>query len=293
MRSYFLFAIMTLLVLASCSNGHNDAAFNKYLATADSTKFSSDITDPHSPSRKILHSADLSYRVPDVLKAITQAEQAVKGFGGIVAKSEMHNESGLEKDVPYKKDSLKHAKIYAPVGEMVVQVPVEKMDSFVNMLSANAQFVNHRMIAQQDVTYTYLSNALKNQNFDNGGKPAPYKAPAQDANAVLAERNKNVDNADAQVDRKIENLQLIEQANYATIAIKFEQPEQVDVQVVADPAYVTELPFGVRFVNALGNGVTIIREMFLVMVQLWPLWIILGTVLYWYRRRRLVKGLKG
>jgi len=281
--SLFFFAVMLLLALASCSN--NNKAFEQYLATADSTHFSSDITNPHSASRKILHSADLSYRVQDVLKTTTQTEQWVKGLGGIVTKSEMHNETVSVKDMPYKSDSLKHVQIYAPTASLVVKVPVEKMDSFITMLSTSTQFVIHRTIAQQDMTFAYLSNALKNQNAANPEKPVHYTPPYMDANAMLAERNKDKDAADEQVDRKIENLQMLEEADYATLTISYTQPEQIDVQVTADTAYAIQTPFGTQLMTALRSGIATFRGMLLLIVQLWPLWLIAFIVWSIYKRK--------
>jgi len=291
MRNYLLLFIAALIFLSSC--GDQEKTFNKYLSTADSTNFKTNITDPHSPSRKILHTADISYRVQNVLAATTQAERWVKELHGIVTKSEMSNQSVSVTDIPYKEDSLKQTQVYAPIAELVVKVPVENMDSFVNLLSANAQFVAHRTIAQQDVTYVYLANALKNQQKKDHTEPKQYKLPATTPNEILAEKGKTeTAQAELAVDRKIENLQMLEDNDYATLTINFAQPEQVETLVKANIVYAVRTPISTQFLLALTTGVTILRNILLVIVQLWPLELIaaLGIVVYKrYGKRQLEK----
>jgi len=274
MRSLLFFAAV-LLAFASCSN--NNRSMKQLLATADSTTVS---------APKIVHSADLSYRVQDVLKATTQTEQWVKGLGGVVTKSEMHNETVSVKDMPYKRDSLKHTQIYAPTASMVVEVPTEKMDSFMNLLGANAAFVNHRTITQQDMTLAYLANALKNENVSKQAQSEHYPTSKMDSKTALAAREQDKDAANEQVDRRLANLQILQQADYATLTIDYTQAEQINVQVIADTNYAIQTPFGTQLLMALSNGISMLRAIIVLIVQLWPLWLLVLAGLYVYKRRR-------
>lgn len=280
-----LFSAVALLLLASCA--HDQKSFERYLATADSTQLSSDITDLHSPSRKILHSADITCRVPDVMNAVTQTEYTVKSLGGIVVTSKMYNNDISFSDVPYTVDSLKRTQVYTPVASMVLKVPVSYMDSVINLLSANASVVNNRSVTQQDMTLTYLSNALRNQRAESNIKPVKYTPPANTASEILAEEVKAKNVQDEQiVNRKIDNLRILEETEYVTLFVNFSQPEQVDIYIVANTQHLMRPPLGTRMILALGTGADAFCRIILFTVQLWPLWFIAVPLWLMYRHKR-------
>ena len=274
-RHFLVIAIV--LAIASCNSKDT---MESYLATADSTQLA-DLSGLNTGSRKILRTADMQYRVANVINATMQAEKLVTAAHGMVVKSQIQNSITSVKNMPYTSDSLKRTQVYTPTAQLVLKVPAEYADTLMQQLGAMAQFTESRTISQQDLTYAYLSNALKNEKAEQQqpakGKEASVLASTPEAIAQKDARDEAV------VDRRVQNLQLLDEADYATITVAFVQPEMVDVQTVINPEYATRTPFGTELQVAGGKGLNLLRGLVLFAFQLWPLWLMAAAGIWLYR----------
>jgi hypothetical protein len=94
------------------------------------------------------------------------------------------------------------------------------------------------------------------------------------------------------IHRKIENLQIREDAAYSTVNVQLYQPETADVQILVNPDYITSTPFALASVNALRDGGGAILEAIVILITLWPLGI-LAALGYWLYKRYGKKALAG
>lgn len=281
MRTRYFYWTLPLLLLVGCEAQHSEADMSSYLSSADSVKLAGDITDINSPSRKYIQTADISCNVPDAAASVLKIEQLVKGMYGIVTESKLENRYESSKDVEYKADSLKRITTYEPVAHMTVRVKNEYLDSLMNSVSSMSVFTTHRTLQQTDATFQYLSNAIKNEQ--DKALPKPTKQTTEDI-VKLQEVNEK------QVDRRIDNLRLLDNAEYATLTIELVQPKQVNVQVVVDPVYYSRTAFSTELWTACLNGAKIIRGLTIVCVSLWPMWMlgIAIALMYKYSKKKRV-----
>lgn len=148
-----------------------------------------------------------------------------------------------------------------------------------------ASFIDYRILKEQDKTLDYLSNALKNKdtratNITPAKQGTPLDIVAyQDAKKNLV------------IDRKIVNLGILDDVNYATFSVQLFQPEVADVQIVVNPYKITRAGFGTEMVSALGTGVDVFRNVFIFLLQLWPFLLLVAMAWLWYKRRPV--GVKG
>jgi hypothetical protein len=247
-------------------------------AAADSTTLGSDITDINSPSRKMVRTADITCRVDDVYDVTSRLENTVRALHGIVAESRMENRTDETKTLNYKPDSLKQVRTYTTTAYLTLRVPQEYLDSVMKLIPSMATFIEHRTLKQDDNTLQYLSNALKNEAL----KPTIADTPLKTEQAIVYNDNKK----EQIVDRKINNLQLLDDANYATISVDLFQPQKVDALTIADPASATVLPFGKRLGLALIGGWNGCREVLLTLLQIWPLWLLVLLLGWGYKQAR-------
>jgi hypothetical protein len=101
------------------------------------------------------------------------------------------------------------------------------------------------------------------------------------------------DKQDVVTDRRIQNLQLLDDANYATIQVELYQPDITDVQIIANPSYAKRIPFVTEASLAIGNGWEFVKALIVVMIQIWPLAVgaLIGFAIYTaIRKRRSVAG---
>lgn len=269
------------------------AETKELLATADSTSFASDISDINSSSRKIIRTADFRCQVKDVLTASTSLENTVKSVGGIIEESRMNNEKSYTQSSYYTADSLKQVQTYTTTAYLTLRVPVAALDSIVKVIPGLTTFIEHRSLAQEDVTLQYLSNSLKNEPTGRTQKALDAAKKSED---IIAADNYLTRKHESTVDRQINNLQLLDQANYATLKVEFFQPERVNTQIVINPDYYAKPSFGTQFVVAINNGWQMIRQLFIALLYVWPLLILatISWILYRkYRKDRRLFRYKG
>ncbi|CAL1519315.1 DUF4349 domain-containing protein [Chitinophaga sp. MM2321] len=291
MRSSFLYLVIPVLTLAACGQSRyasNEEAANKsavmddYIASADSSDFPGNMSSLLSPSRKRVRSADVRCRVTNVFTATSRLEQIVTAVGGVVASSTLQNEYVHRHELPYTTDSLKKVQLYTPVANLTLRVPVQHLDSVVHTLTSMAGFIDHRLLTDEDMTLSYLSNSLKN-NKDNqrAGKIAPdKKTTALDIAKYEDQKNENV------IDRQMVNLGIQDKVAYSTFTVQLFQPEVADIQIVVNPVHLTRSGFGTEILTAAHDGGTLLRNILITLVQIWPFWI--AAAFGWFAYKKLL-----
>lgn len=277
--------LLPAALMASCANNAES-----YVKSADSVVVSNDLSDINSPSRKIIHTADIRCRVSDVYKSVDTLERMVNELGGMIAESHMENSTTSVRSVRFSADSLKQVTGYTTTAHLTLRIPNFFLDTVIRKVPALATFIDTRTMQRQDVTLKYLANAMKNQA---AGIAPP--AIADKKNGGVKE-NKAVSSPaalgnDTVINRRIENLQILDDVNYATLKVDLYQPEKLDVQIVADTDRAASIPFGSRLLLALGDGWQMMKGLVIVLLTAWPLWLLVGIALYVFiimRRRKLL-----
>jgi hypothetical protein len=280
MRFPLYYLAPVVLLAAACSGGpaSESTAMDSAIVAADSTAFSHDITAINSPSRKRVRTADLRCRVTNVFEAVSVLEHVVSTTGGMIAESTLQNEAVLTRDLPYCSDSLKRVQLYTPTANLTLRVPVTNLDSVVRTLTSMATFIDYRILKEEDKTLAYLANALKN----NAPTPAALKPASKGTTLDVATYQ---DHKQAvSTDRRIENLAILDDVHYATFSVQIFQPQQVDIQVIANPETITRAGFGTRTVAALSTGAENFRGLLLFLIECWPLLLLTASGLFIYRK---------
>ena len=289
-----LWWLLPLACLAACDNAGNH---EKYLSKTDSS-----VTRPledtlgsslglTSPERKIIRTADFNCKVQNVFTAVNGLENLVKSVGGMVQDSHIENSSNEPQTIEYKPDSLKRTQVYTTTARLTLRVPSDCIDSVVQNIPAMVTFIDSRTLSQNDVTAHFLGNQLKNAigtKVYTPGKGVQLAKNTED----LVQLQEYEDNKQAQlVNRKVENMLLLDDVHYATITVALSQPQQVLVQTIINPDYFTRVPFILQFQSALRSGWEGILEVLVAFMSIWPLLIlsVIGWKVYrfWLKNRRL------
>ena len=82
----------------------------------------------------------------------------------------------------------------------------------------------------------------------------------------------------------------MDDVTYATITVAFSQPEQVFMQTIINPEYVTSLPFNTRVHEAINSGSATLSEIAVALISIWPLILlsVAGWIIYRKMRQRKV-----
>lgn len=286
MHSFKLFWLSPLFLFASCANGTSEKQYNNgvpvpaSIAKADSSTPVAEGASLTAPGRKIIYTADFHCKVADVFKATSRLEQMTKAVGGIVQESHMDNVSDEVKTVYYKADSMRQIQNYTTTALLTLRVPVIYVDSIINSIPGLAAFIDSRTLKQNDVTWTYLSNELKNQTNVGAADAASYTP--KHTNTQLATKEYDDNKQEQIINRKIINLQMTDDVTYATITVALAQPTQVYTQIIANKEHLTRVPFLLQCESALTNGWDFIGSVIVILIDLWPLlfFLAIGGIVY-------------
>lgn len=295
MRSPILYLIPLVLLMSACSNSNSprlnreaseaetanaNSTNDGYLTTADSTGYKSSLMDIRSASRKRVRTADIRCGVKDVASVTFAIETAVAKVGGITKQSTIRNVSLNSKDLPFTADSLKRVTLFTPVSNMEVKVPVASLDSVVGLLTEMASFIDHRTLKEEDRTLAYLTNALKNEAQSRRGAVT---SRAKDSTTLDVERY-NEEKQSETIDRRMNNLAILDDVNYATFTIELFQPEVAKVYTVVNPDQQQQAAFGAELIAAFRIGTVALRNTFLFLIQIWPFLLAAGFGWWFFRK---------
>ncbi len=280
--------LMPLLVLASCGqsgSGNFESATNKSATEANNSDTSAIVaaTAPiNSPERKVIHTADFNCQVKDVFVATTVLENLVKSVGGIVQESHIDNSACEKQTSYYTADSLRETATYTTTSRLTLRVPVFFLDSVVNAIPRLSSFIDSRTLKQNDVTYQYLANVLKNQVGTNNNAVTKAMNLAKKSHEPIQVQNYDDSKQEQKIDRKIENMNLSENVAYATLTVAFSQPEQVYIHTIVNASHIAQTPLLLQCKSALNTGWELLMAFFVFMIKIWPLLIfgLIAVVIY-------------
>ncbi len=279
MKTYtriLLFAA-TALTLSSCTDGsRNSVAYDSTEAPAAASLAeaytAADSADApvalNDRARKIIRIADLRCRVRDAYDAATRLETTVRAIGGSIAESRLQTTELSTEEVAHGEDSLRQVRTVVTTAHLTLRVPVATLDSIVRLVPQGGLFLHHRTLAQEDATLRYLSAELKNKTADHTGDAL---AKARRTGEVITASEYADTRTERSIDRRIENLDIIDRAAFATLTVEYYQPQRVDAQVVVNPASVVRTPLGARMAAALRTGWRAMEGLLVALVALWPL----------------------
>lgn len=293
MKKYFLYSVLfsgvtgLLLSCAQATDHSPEAREREAVAGApDAVTGKDGLVDITDERRKMMKNADLKMRVADVQKATISLERVTAGMGGLVMQSDISNEVSELKELPYTADSLKQVRAYATSGFLQVKVPAVYLDSFLDLVAVQAQFINSRNIRVEDASLQYLSNELK-QQIGAGDKGLDKAADLSRKTSEALEVARTESNLEAsKIDKQIDNLDIRDKVKYANVSIAIVQPEKVDVVTVADVSQQMEAGWGTRFLNAVGSGWSFLKIVLIGLVYIWPLWLLSLLALLLFRNRK-------
>lgn len=271
-----LLLLLPILFLAACAEGGAESATGDQTTTtapaayADQTDNATEERKPEQVEKKMIRTADFHCKVADVVHAVAVLEQRVLAVGGVIMESRVENQTGEMRRIAYKQDSLREIQTYQTTAVMTLRVPSMLLDSVVNSLPAGSTFIESRTLAQQDVTFRFHANMLKNKP-DSDGTEAKALALARKTNDVIAAQREHDVRSDQFINRYVENLKLQQEVDYATLTVSFSQPERVLVQTIADAGRMAEVPFGTRASIAFGEGMSLVGDVAVGLLTVWPL----------------------
>ena len=253
------------------------------------------LENPSDTTRKMIRTANIKFKVKDVIKATYSIENIIVKNNGFVENSNLSSQINYTKETPVKEDSILITTYYSVINTLVLRVPIAQLDTTLKEIAQFVEFMDYRNINAKDVTLDLLSKRLEQNRLSR------YDSRMTNAIDSKGTRLNDVSNAEntllqkqAQADEaKLANLQILDKIAYSTISLHLYQNQSIKYEVIAKEKTIKpySTPFGTRFIDALKFGWTIIVDFFLFLINIWSILLIavLAILGVRYLRKRSLK----
>ncbi|WP_366185662.1 DUF4349 domain-containing protein [Flavobacterium ovatum] len=266
MKSLIL-VLLLFFTLSSCKKSEAVAEFSDMAISAvplapksSSNSYADKKDSPNKEDQKIIKQGNLRLESNDLESTYNQIQTAVKKHTATI----LNDNEG-------KND-------YEVYRRLIVRVPSNKFDVFLNDISKGVSYFDNKEISSQDVTEEYIDidARLKAKKV----LESRYIELLKKANKVseMLEIEGQLSAIREEIEAKEGQLRYMQsRVSYSTITIEFYKP-------MAEASGAT-MSYGSKIWNAIKSGFNSISSFFITLLEIWPFILILGTGIYFVRKR--------
>jgi Domain of unknown function (DUF4349) len=285
MKKLLMIFVLGIVMLGCSGKGDNtfsptpsppDAIREKSMITSmEESPVESDMSEQKIPppppppqqraQKKIIHTADIRFKVEDLKKAESAIKARVKAMGGYISNENQNRESGnLE-------------------NSWTVRIPAEKFDAFLGDVEKESIFVDSKNVSAEDVTAEYVDNELriksKQKVFERYLELLKQAKNVQEIMAVEEQIRVIREEIEAKEGRQ---KYLNDQVDFSTITVTFYQ----ETETSSAP----EQPFYVKIWKNFVEGWASLFNTIIGLFYLIPYFLLIFVLFYflrkWWRNRR-------
>jgi len=266
--------------LTMSNNGANE--------TKQPTSSSAAVETGKDSARKFIRTAELKFRVKDVVTTTYSIEDITASMGGFVSITTLNSNIDSKTTTVISRDSSLETTWYTVTNSMVIRVPNTALDSTLKAIAPLIDFMDFRIVKADDVALQILSNQLAQRRaakheervanaIDNRGKKLTETVNAEE---LLLRQQEEADNA------RIANYSLMDQVKFSTINISMYQKQTAKRELVYNEKNIEAYQpgLGSRLLDALHRGWEMISALLVFLTGLWGFFLF-GAILYILYRR--------
>jgi hypothetical protein len=254
----------------------------------------SGVTSQEGGERKFIRTATAEFRVREVYGSALAVEDLAAKHGGFITRNDISSQIDEVRTRPAGDGNLIELATYTVRGQLQVRVPSTGAQAFLRALAAQVEFLDSRTFAAMDAQFELLRQQLAYARYQDaqralGGVAAGPGKVGEKAQAVDARTQSQAQRDEALIASK----EFEDRVAFATIDLSLYQAPRVrsTVRMDVDEAARRASPgFFRRLGHALSTGWFGLLDAAVVLSQLWPLWLVLGTMVFAVRRWRQRKG---
>ena len=283
--------LVIIALLFSCKKADNATgeATADYQNSADSTAVSSSAAVEKKDSKqKFIRTADIKFKVKNVVKSTYAIENAVQKFGGFVTYTNLQSTIQDQIKTKVSQDSTLETTKFTVENNITIRVPNTQLDTVIKSIAKQIDFMDFRVIKADDVSLKLLSNQLSQKRSANTEKRVEkaIDEKGKKINDIMEAENTLANQKEAHDNHKIEQLSMQDQINFSTITLQLYQKETIKQEVTASEkdnnSYKPNL--GIQIIDSLKSGWYILEGIFVFFLQLWP-FILIGCGGYYLYKK--------
>lgn len=279
MKTIAQVGVTTLVIIAllfSCKKADYAAEESAdYKTTADSTAVSSTAAvEPKNSKQKFIRTADIKFKVKNVVKSTYAIENAVAKFGGFVTYTNLQSNIHDQIKTKISQDSTLETTKFSVENNITIHVPNTQLDTVIKSIAKQIDFLDFRVIKADDVSLKLLANQLSQKRSTTNEKRVEkaIDTKGKKINDIMEAENALANQKEANDSKTIENLSMQDQVNFSTITLQLYQNETIKQEITAgekDSAYYKP-NLGIQIIDSLKTGWYILQSILVFLLNLWP-----------------------
>lgn len=241
-------------------------------------------------SRKFIRTADLRFRVPDVIKTTYKIEDIVRMNGGFVTFTNLASTVDYEDSKTISADSTLVTTHFTINNSMTLRVPNTELDTTLKLIAPLIEFLDYRIIKATDVGLDLLSNRLTQQRTQKHDDRLSKVVDAQGNKLKdITSASESILYSQEKADQAlISNLSLKDQISFSTINLQLYQRPSVKYSLVANQKNIREYEpgFWKKAADALRTGFDVFKIFILFLLQIWWLILLIAVAFFIYPKIR-------
>lgn len=246
---------------------------------------------PNDGVRKFIKTADIKFRVHNVLNATYSIEDFTGQYGGFVTRTHLDSHTDRTSIVPISPDSSIESVYYTVTNSMTIRVPQRNLDSLLRSFTPLVAYLDHRHINVEDVHFQFLADELLQARVKNYQSRLRKTVDTKDGTIEdINQSEENMLNRQEEVDNSlIEKLKLEDKIEYSTIQLNIYQRQCIKREVIFtgkdivayEPGFLSQMS------KSFNTGLKAVQSLIVFAMQFWFLFAlgIVGAVTF-----RIVRG---
>lgn len=276
MKPYPVLFIMLFMISLSCAQQKHEevslsdetAVENRHTpaATAKTQLASTPRTDLYSNGRSVIKTVNYRFRVDNVKQSTSAIEAAIRKYPSYIASSSLNLEDPILEN------------------KITIRVQQEYFQDLLREIDQQAVFVHFRNVTTDDVSKDFvdLESRLKTKREVEARYMDILRKNAGTIEELL-QAEQQIGSLHEEIEATISRINYLkDQVGYSTINLEFYQT--VTTEVIAQEEEV----FSEKITEAFSTGWTVIKEITVALVYLWPLMILAAAILLILKARKRI-----
>ncbi len=235
-------------------------------------------------NRAFVRTANLSFKVKDVKLATFDIEQIVTNHNGYLTSSDLISEITYKNSIRVSQDSMLDITNYNVHSDIIMRIPNIELDKTLAEIATLIDYLDYRKIKADDVTKEFQTAKLAEHRFTNHRNRLEkmIDEKGKNINQIAGAENDLLIKQECADNSKLQTMELVHDVSYSTISIKIYQKETTKKEAYAYtfPSEPYKPTFSSKFLMSLSDGASIFGEIILFFVKLWPVALVLISILF-------------
>ena len=244
--------------------------------------------DPLDSLRKFVRTAELKFRVREVLPATLQIEDIALHNHGFVTVSNLSSEVEQRSEQPISRDSALETTRFSVHAHLTIRVPYRQLDTTLRAMNRLVDYLDYRNVKAEDVALKMMEDQLLQLRQRNYQREISNAAQSGKSGNKMEAADRTLESRTAADQSRIDRLKLEDALQFSTVEIDIYQAAQIKRQTIANTEIrPVEMSFWRELGDALRSGAGFLEMLVIGLVQAWAFILLIGLA-YWawkkYRR---------